>query len=80
LHRGAHCIEGDVWLGNSGTMRPGSYLWRPPFITHGPFYSGTGCLLFGWVPSTLVNHLPTSALSTPEENEAAFERDPDGGK
>jgi hypothetical protein len=74
-----YCIEGDIWLGNSGTMRPRSYLWRPPFITHGPFYSRTGCLLFGWVPSTLVNHLPASALSTPEENEAAFERDRDGG-
>ena len=74
-----YCIEGDIWLGNSGTMRPGSYLWRPPYLTHGPFYSRTGCLLFGWVPSTLVNHLPASALSTPEENQKAFERDREGG-
>ena len=65
-------IEGDIWLGNSGVMRDGSYFWRPPFITHGPFYSETGALMLVWVPSSLVNHVPESAASTPEENLAAF--------
>jgi hypothetical protein len=67
-----YMIEGDIWLGNSGVMRRGSYFWRPPFITHGPFYSETGALMLVWVPSSLVNHVPESAASTPEENVAAF--------
>ena len=67
-----YMIEGDIWLGNSGLMREGSYFWRPPFITHGPFYSDTGALMLVYVPSSLVNHVPKSAASTPEENLAAF--------
>lgn len=67
-----YMIEGDIWLGNSGVMTAGSYFWRPPFITHGPFYSRTGSLMLVWVPSTLVNHVPLSASSTPEENLARF--------
>jgi hypothetical protein len=67
-----YLIEGDIWLGNSGLMTAGSYLWRPPFITHGPFFSRTGALMLVWVPSTLVNHVPAAPESTPEENVAAF--------
>jgi hypothetical protein len=67
-----YLIEGDIWLGNSGLMTGGSYLWRPPFVTHGPFFSQTGALMLVWVPSTLVNHVPASPASTPEENIAAF--------
>jgi hypothetical protein len=67
-----YMIEGDIWLGNSGVMRDGSYFWRPPFITHGPFYSQTGALMLVWVPSSLVNHVPESPASTPDENLAAF--------
>lgn len=69
-----YLIEGDIWLGNSGTMRTGSYLWRPPFITHGPFYSHTGAVLFGWVPSLLVNHFPDDPRRTVEENIANYEQ------
>jgi hypothetical protein len=67
-----YLIDGDIWLGNSGLMTAGSYLWRPPFVTHGPFFSQTGALMLVWVPSTLVNHVPASPASTPEENIAAF--------
>jgi len=67
-------IEGGVWLGNSGQMGPGSYFWRPPFITHGPFHSATGGVSVVWVPSTLVNHVPAGPGSTPEENLAAYVR------
>lgn len=67
-----YMIEGDIWLGNSGLMTRGSYFWRPPFITHGPFYSRTGSLMLGWVPSTLVNHVPVNASSTPDENLQRF--------
>jgi hypothetical protein len=69
-----YLIEGDIWLGNCGTMLPGSYLWRPPFITHGPFYSRTGAVLFGWVPSLLVNHFPDDPRRTVEENIANYEQ------
>ena len=69
-----YCITGDIWLGNSGLMTPGSYLWRPPFITHGPFYSRTGTILLGWVPSLLVNHWPASPASTVDENIADYQR------
>jgi hypothetical protein len=67
-----YMIEGDIWLGNSGLMQEGSYFWRPPVITHGPFFSETGSLMLVWVPSSLVNHVPASAASTPEENLAEF--------
>jgi hypothetical protein len=69
-----YVIEGGVWLGNSGQMTAGSYFWRPPFITHGPFTSSTGCLSLVWVPSTLVNHVPEGPDSTPEQNLAAYIR------
>ena len=70
-----YCFSGDITLGNSGRMDAGSYLWRPPFITHGPFHSEQGALLYVWVPGDLVNHAPPSANSTPEQNRAAFARD-----
>lgn len=67
-----YVIEGEVWLGNSGLMTAGSYFWRPPFITHGPFYTRTGALSVVWVPSALVNHFPAGPDSTAEENLARF--------
>jgi hypothetical protein len=63
-----YCVEGEIWLGNAGTMRAGSYLWRPPYITHGPFYSGPGSVILVWTPSTLVNHYVDDPSCTPEEN------------
>lgn len=71
------CVSGDIWLGNAGAMRPGSYLWRPPYITHGPFYSEHGSVLFLWVDETLVNHFVDDPRSSREENRrrAQAERD-----
>ena len=63
-----YCISGDIWLGNSGTMQSGSYLWRPPYITHGPFYSEDGVVLFLWVDETLINHFVDDPGSSREEN------------
>lgn len=63
-----YLIEGDMRLANSGVMRPGTYFWRPGYITHGPFYSHLGSLMFLWTSSTLVNHVPSSPAATPEEN------------
>jgi hypothetical protein len=63
-----YLIEGDMRLANSGLMSPGSYFWRPGYITHGPFYSHTGSLMFLWTSGTLINHVPANPGSTPEEN------------
>jgi hypothetical protein len=70
-----YCVSGDISLGNAGRMDAGSYLWRPPFITHGPFWSEAGAIIFIWVDGHLVNHPPERPDSTPEENRRAFERD-----
>ena len=63
-----YCVSGGIWLGNSGTMRPGSYLWRPPYITHGPFHSEAGCVLFLFVDETLINHFVDDPRASQEEN------------
>jgi hypothetical protein len=70
-----YCVSGDIWLGNSGTMRAGSYLWRPPYITHGPFFSRGGCVLFLWVDETLVNHFVDDPRSSREDNRRRAEQE-----
>lgn len=67
-----YCVSGDVSLGNSGRMDAGSYLWRPPFITHGPFWSDSGAVIFVWTDGELVNHPPARPDATPEENRRAY--------
>jgi hypothetical protein len=63
----SYCLSGDMWIGTSGTMTEGSYFWRPPYISHGPFYSRTGSLTYVYFDGPLVNHLHDAAR-TPEEN------------
>lgn len=70
-----YCVSGDISLGNSGRMEAGSYLWRPPFITHGSFWSDSGAIIYVWTDGHLVNHPPERPDSTPEENRRHFERD-----
>lgn len=65
-----YCVGGDMRLGNSGLMTERSYFWRPAYVTHGPFYSHTGALLFLWVASTLLNHYVEDPRRTPAENRA----------
>ena len=64
----AYLLRGDIWLGSSGTMRPGSYFWRPPYITHGPFWSQDGCLFLVYTDTLLVDHVAEGPLATPEDN------------
>ena len=61
-------ISGDVWLRNSGRMVAGSYFWRPPFVTHGPFYTETGRFSYVYVDGPLINHYVDDPRSTPAEN------------
>ncbi len=68
-----YCVSGDIWLGNSGTMRAGSYLWRPPYITHGPFYSEDGCTLLLFVDEELINHFVDDPRCSREENRRSVE-------
>jgi len=69
-------VEGDVWIGSSGLMKPGSYFWRPPFTTHGPFSTKGGFMAISWVDSPVVNHFHDDPFRTAAENrrEAALER------
>jgi hypothetical protein len=67
-------LEGDIWLGNSGLMTPGSYFWRPAYRTHGPFYSRTGFAAIAWVDSVVVNHYVDDPRRSEEENRAEAAR------
>jgi hypothetical protein len=74
----AFVLEGDMRLGTSGLMRPGSYFWRPPYITHGPFYSRSGMVALITIDSPLINHYVEDPRRSAEENhrEAAAEGSP----
>ncbi len=57
----ALCLDGDLWNvrangGAGGTMRRGSYFWRPKHVLHSPMGSDTGCELYISVDGDLVNH------------------------
>ncbi len=62
-------LEGDV--GNETVaVRPGDYLWRPEYITHGPYRSDTGLLVFLRGHGELVAHWMDDPEATPEQNRA----------
>ena len=62
-------IAGDV-TGRNGTMTPGSYFWRPEFITHGPYWSEEGLLTFLRGHGEIYAHWMDNADATVEENRA----------
>ena len=60
-------IVGDTTLRNSGRMATGSYFWRPPYITHGPFSSEQGGIMYLYTDGKLVNFFaddPEQAMET----------------
>jgi hypothetical protein len=71
-------LDGWLELQNSetegGEMRPGSYFWRPPYVTHGqsrnrdPFY-------YVYTDSRLVNRRTDGLHRTPEENRIHLKRE-----
>jgi len=75
-HEEAYHVAGDMRMGTSGLMSPGSYFWRPPYITHGPFYSHDGMIALMTVDGPLVNHYVTDPRRTPEENRAEAQAKP----
>jgi hypothetical protein len=66
----AYQVAGDMRIATSGLMRPGSYFWRPPYFSHGPFYSRGGMIALMTVDGPLVNHYVDDPRRTPEENRA----------
>lgn len=64
-------VDGDMWLGNSGTMRPGSYLWRPAYYTHGPFYTRSGAVIIAWLESAVDSQYVDDPRRTPDQNRRA---------
>lgn len=66
-------LEGDV-EGRAGRMTPGSYFWRPEWITHGPYWSETGLLTFVRGHGDLVAHWIEDPGSTVEQNREIFEQ------
>jgi hypothetical protein len=69
-HEEAFHVTGDMRMGTSGLMSPGSYFWRPPYISHGPFYSQDGMIALMTVDGPLVNHYVSDPRRTPEQNRA----------
>jgi hypothetical protein len=67
-------VVGDTWLENSGLMETGSYFWRPPYITHGPFRSTKGGISYLYVDKMLINFFVDDPASTPEANFVEAER------
>jgi len=70
-----YVLSGDV-TGRYGTMRSGSYFWRPEYITHGPYRSESGmvCLVRGH--GDIVAHWIDRADATVDENKAYAEKLP----
>lgn len=69
----AYHIAGDMRMGTSGLMRAGSYFWRPPYVSHGPFYSREGMMALLTVDGPLINHFVDDPRRTVEENRAEAE-------
>jgi hypothetical protein len=67
-------IDGDITVGPAGEMRPGSYFWRPPYITHGQSHSKTGTLYYLYTDSPLINRV-TDGWRTAAENRAQLDAD-----
>ena len=67
-------ISGDLTLGNSGEMLPGSYFWRPPYITHGMSTSRGGSFYYVYCDSELINHRTDAMTRTAAENRAQVAR------
>jgi hypothetical protein len=78
------CVEEVYFLGGwltlenseteGGEMRPGSYFWRPPYVTHGQAKSRDS-MYYVYTDSKLVNRRNDGFHRTPEENRLQYERE-----
>jgi len=65
----SYCFAGDMWLRQTGQMEVGSYFWRPPYVTHGPFFSKHGCIRVAHCTGPLVNNFVDDPFRPAWENE-----------
>jgi hypothetical protein len=74
------CFMLDGWLTlrnhetEGGDMYPGTYFWRPPYVTHGQSRSRDS-LFYVYTDVTLVNRFTDGFHRTPEENRRQHERE-----
>jgi hypothetical protein len=67
------CIEemyhlwGESWMMQFGYIPTGGYLYRPPYINHGPFQSEYGTYGLFRTDSWLVNYFNWNPFKTPDE-------------
>jgi hypothetical protein len=72
-------LDGEIMIEPGGAMRPGTYFWRPPYLTHGQSRCESSSLLYVYTDSKLVNHFTDSLHRTPAENRAQAEAERAGG-
>lgn len=48
-------VDGDMYMGEPGTMKEGGYIWRPALIKHGPMETRQGAVMFIRTDGPLVN-------------------------
>jgi hypothetical protein len=67
-------LQGEIWVANAGIAVPGDYVWRPAYVTHGPFYTVTGYVGLSWVETAVVNHYIDDPRRTVEDNRREAEQ------
>jgi hypothetical protein len=72
-------IVGDMTIETSGRLERGSYFWRPPWITHGPFHVGAGSIMYLYSDGPLRNYFTQDQRQTPESNLEQARRENQGG-
>jgi hypothetical protein len=60
-------LWGESWMMQFGYVPTGGYIYRPPYINHGPFQSEYGTLGLFRTDSWLVNHFNWNPFTTPDE-------------
>jgi len=74
------CFMLEGWLAidnqatEGGDMHPGTYFWRPPFVTHGQSRS-RAALFYIYTDVALVNRFTDGFHRTPQENRRQYERE-----
>jgi hypothetical protein len=62
-----YVLQGDV-TGRAGTMTAGAYVWRLPYMNHGPYWSEGGLALLLRGHGELYAHWHDDPDATPEQN------------
>lgn len=60
-------LWGESWMMQFGYVPTGGYIYRPPYINHGPFQCDYGTLGLFRTDSWLVNHFNFNPWRTPDE-------------